>query len=127
MSRSFDFESLKKIHSDLTERKGRLDREMTGREREQGELERIDTQAEMVDVAQSLELIERNMSLQEQERRELASIDRALEKISSGEYGSCEDCGEEIPFKRLLAVPEARFCTRCQSLAERERARSRAG
>lgn len=126
MSHPFDFDQLKKFHIELLGRKSRLDQEMMGREQEQGELERIDTQAEMVDLAQNLELIERNSSLQEQERREMASIDRALIKIPSGDYGICEDCGEEIPLRRLEAIPEARFCARCQTVAERERLRMRA-
>jgi DnaK suppressor protein len=121
----FDVEALNQLRSELLERRSRIDHEMTRRELEQGELENIDTQAEMVDLAQNLELIERNVSLQEQERRELASIDLALAKLGSGTYGACEDCGEAIPVRRLQIVPEARLCARCQSVSERERSRSR--
>lgn len=115
--------TIEKIRTELLQRKARLDREMTGREREQGVLEQGDSQAELVDLAQSLELIERNTSLQEQERREVASIDAALVKLSLGNYGTCEDCDELIPVRRLLAVPEATVCARCQSVRERQRAR----
>src|ERR1700744_3344384 len=39
----------------------------------------------------------------------LARITRALRKIAEepGEYGLCEECGEEIALKRLEALPEA--------------------
>jgi hypothetical protein len=57
----FDVDALNQLRSELLLRRDRLDREMAGREREQGELERIDTQAEMVDLAQNLELIERKL------------------------------------------------------------------
>jgi DnaK suppressor protein len=126
MAPLIDVDLLNQVRLGLLERKARLDRDLIDREREQGELERIDTQAEMIDVAQNLELIERNSSLQEQERRELASIEAALLKIQSGRYGICEDCEEAIPTKRLIAVPEARLCARCQAFLERERSRSRA-
>ena len=111
------------IRSELLKRKARLDGEMQDREKEQVFLEQVDTQAEMVDVAQNLELIERNTSLQDQERREVASINAALTRLNQGNYGKCEDCAEAIPVKRLLAVPEATLCARCQSVRERERAR----
>ena len=35
----------------------------------------------------------------------LKKIDEALKRIEDGEFGSCEDCGDEIEPKRLLAQP----------------------
>ena len=29
------------------------------------------------------------------------------------EYGSCEECGDDILFERLLILPESKFCTHC--------------
>ena len=79
--------------------------------------------SEMGDVAQSLELLGRVSSLQEQERRELQSIERSLAKISTGSFGECESCGDSIGVKRLEVLPEAKLCTQCQSIEERENAR----
>jgi DnaK suppressor protein len=76
-------------------------------------------QAEMIDIAQTLEQLGRDASLAEQGRRELAAIERALAKMVSGGFGVCEECGEEIPVKRLLVVPEARLCANCQALEEK--------
>lgn len=45
--------------------------------------------------------------------RHLEELDRALERVSSGDYGSCERCGEPIAPGRLLARPAARTCIRC--------------
>ena len=45
--------------------------------------------------------------------RHLAELDRALERINSGDYGHCERCGEPIALGRLLARPAARTCIRC--------------
>ena len=41
---------------------------------------------------------------------------RALEKLerSAGEAGSCEECGEDIPWARLHAMPFAELCVGCQ-------------
>lgn len=44
----------------------------------------------------------------------LQLVDAALERLSNGEYGYCLQCEEEIDQKRLLAKPEASFCTKCQ-------------
>jgi DnaK suppressor protein len=80
---------------------------------------------EIIDIAQSLEHIDREKSLAEQERRDLRAIERALSKLSSGLFGVCEECGDEIPERRLMIVPEARLCTRCQAVEERQAVRVR--
>lgn len=85
----------------------------------------VGDQAELVDIAQAAEQLDRDTSLAEQERRELIAIERALAKIATGRFGICEDCEEEIPEKRLMIVPEARLCARCQSIEERQQGRHR--
>jgi DnaK suppressor protein len=47
--------------------------------------------------------------------REVASIDRALERIGEGTYGTCVSCGEQIAPARLEARPEAALCIGCAS------------
>jgi DnaK suppressor protein len=81
--------------------------------------------AEIIDIAQALEQIGRDTSLQEAERRELIAIERALAKMATGNFGICEECGEEIPSKRLMVLPEARLCANCQAFEERQNARTR--
>ena len=83
-------------------------------------------QAEIIDIAQSLEQIDRDKSLKEQERREMLAIERALAKMATGNFGICEECGEEIPAKRIHVLPEARLCANCQAFEERQQARVRA-
>lgn len=46
-------------------------------------------------------------------RNELAQINRALERIASGDYTACEQCGENIPLQRLEAVPYTSLCIGC--------------
>lgn len=48
-------------------------------------------------------------------------IDLALRKMSAGEYGICESCGDDISVKRLEAVPWARLCIGCAREHERRK------
>ena len=48
---------------------------------------------------------------------QLREVDLALERLSSGEYGTCANCGTSISSKRLQAVPWATLCVECQDRA----------
>ncbi|PKM46690.1 MAG: conjugal transfer protein TraR [Gammaproteobacteria bacterium HGW-Gammaproteobacteria-1] len=50
---------------------------------------------------------------------ELREAEAALERISTGGYGRCEDCGIDIPYARLQAYPAARRCIEHQALHEK--------
>ncbi len=47
------------------------------------------------------------------ERQMLDEIEEALGRLREGQYGICEDCGDEIPERRLKALPWARLCVPC--------------
>lgn len=47
-----------------------------------------------------------SMMLDEEERR----IQEARRALADGTYGTCVDCGKEIPARRLEAMPEAVRC-----------------
>ena len=51
---------------------------------------------------------------------EIDDIDAALHKLDNGSYGVCEECGEDIPVKRLDAVPSASYCVSCQHDIDRQ-------
>jgi DnaK suppressor protein len=44
----------------------------------------------------------------------LRLVDQALDRIDGGEFGVCQECGEEISEKRLRAIPWATYCVHCQ-------------
>ncbi|MGI8425907.1 MAG: TraR/DksA family transcriptional regulator [Actinomycetota bacterium] len=46
-------------------------------------------------------------------------IDKALEKISEGSYGLCENCGQPISADRLKALPHVLLCIKCKKAEER--------
>lgn len=71
-----------------------------------------------VDVALDTEYAEINSELADTEGRELAQIERALERVREGSYGVCERCGRKIPLARLQAVPHATMCIQCRRLTE---------
>jgi len=48
-------------------------------------------------------------------RETLDQVERALDKLSSGTYGACDDCGQPIDPLRLEAKPAARYCINCAS------------
>ncbi|MFL5919534.1 MAG: TraR/DksA C4-type zinc finger protein [Gaiellaceae bacterium] len=62
---------------------------------------------------------ELDYSLEENSEHVLADIDAALGRIEDGTYGTCTNCGKQIPEERLEARPWATLCIDCQR--ERER------
>jgi DnaK suppressor protein len=63
---------------------------------------------------------ELDMILTDREKRKLAQIDDAIERIEENTYGLCEDCGVKIPKARLKVLPFAKYCIECQEKTERE-------
>ena len=59
------------------------------------------------------------LAVSENESRQLALIDEALQRVEDKEYGECQNCGKEVNPKRLTAIPWARYCIDCQELVER--------
>ncbi|HKZ52266.1 MAG TPA: TraR/DksA family transcriptional regulator [Candidatus Acidoferrales bacterium] len=57
----------------------------------------------------------------QREQQLLSEVDAALVRLREGVFGLCERCGEEIPERRLKALPWARLCLDC---AERRAALS---
>ena len=54
------------------------------------------------------------------EGRFLFHIDEALRRIykSPDQFGVCQECGEDIGYERLDALPHARLCIKCKNLEE---------
>ena len=58
-------------------------------------------------------------TLEENSTRMLAAIDASLRRIEDGTYGTCANCGKEIPEGRLEAYPWASECIDCKRETER--------
>lgn len=46
-------------------------------------------------------------------RIRLAKLQRVLPCIGDEEFGECDECLAEIPFARLMLVPESEYCVSC--------------
>ena len=51
---------------------------------------------------------------------QLRMVEEALDRLESGDYGTCLSCDEPIAAKRLAAIPWARYCVTCQELVGEE-------
>jgi DnaK suppressor protein len=78
---------------------------------------RAEREIEFGDEAQSEEEQARIALIAEAESGEVARIDAALARISTGTYGRCARCGELIEPRRLEANPYAVQCTDCAETA----------
>ena len=60
---------------------------------------------------------DRNLTLRirDRERKLRGKIEEALQRVDDGEFGICEDCGEEIGPARLMARPVTTLCIKCKS------------
>tara|TARA_Y100001970_G_scaffold246347_1_gene314192 strand:- start:1701 stop:2150 length:450 start_codon:yes stop_codon:yes gene_type:complete len=78
------------------------------------------TSADIVDQASSY--TEKNVELRAINRqiKLITKIDSALKKIKEGTYGFCEETGEPIGLKRLMARPVATLCIAAQEKHEKE-------
>ena len=63
-----------------------------------------------------------DLRLRDRDRRLVQKVREALERIETGAYGTCEECGGPIGEERLLARPVTTQCLECKQEAEwRER------
>jgi DnaK suppressor protein len=71
-----------------------------------------------VHAAEALET-ELQVTLLDRRTQQVAQVRGALERLSNGEYGLCQDCEAFVGLPRLRALPFAQRCRECQSQAER--------
>ena len=53
---------------------------------------------------------EKDLSIEQNVRDLLQKIDRALQRIEAGTYGSCDRCGKPIETARIKALPYVDLC-----------------
>ncbi|WP_174615690.1 TraR/DksA C4-type zinc finger protein [Virgibacillus ihumii] len=53
---------------------------------------------------------EKDTALNEHAEKELEDINAALHALENGTYGICAECGRDIPYERLAAMPTADRC-----------------
>jgi len=58
----------------------------------------------------------------DRESRLLKEVQGAIARVEDDSFGTCLRCEEEIPEKRLKALPWAAYCVSCQEAIDRRRA-----
>jgi DnaK suppressor protein len=73
-----------------------------------------------IDESMEEELFSTELRLRDREKFLLGKIVSALERLDANTINECEDCGEPIGVKRLLARPVTTLCIDCKEERERE-------
>lgn len=60
------------------------------------------------------------LRIRDREAKLIRKIRYALQRLQEGTFGICEECGEEIPLKRLKARPVTTLCIECKEEQEAE-------
>lgn len=73
----------------------------------------------IVDLENALDVahLERNV-------HELEAVETTLARLNTPEFGTCSECGSDIPYPRLQANPPATRCITCQTVFERTHAQA---
>jgi DnaK suppressor protein len=113
-------ESMQKIRTILLQQKSAL---LSEAEVALNELPGVTIFPDMGDQASAETDMNFMLRLRGREQRLLKKIDEAIERIDSGTFGICDECGNEIDFKRLEARPVTTMCIACKTLQEEEEKR----
>ena len=65
------------------------------------------------EVLDALQVPAMAQALEARRQGRLMRIEAALQRLDSGDYGFCEECGESIPAKRLEIDPATERCVDC--------------
>ena len=84
------------------------------------ELDDNSASADVVDQATSYTGKAVEMRTVARNKKLINKIENAVKKIEDGTYGYCEETGEEIGLKRLMARPIASLCIEAQEKHEKQ-------
>jgi DnaK suppressor protein len=80
----------------------------------------LDVGRDSIDESTQENMLSTELRLRDREKWLLGKIDGALERLEAKTIDACEDCGEAIGFRRLLARPVTTLCIDCKEERERE-------
>lgn len=60
------------------------------------------------------------LRLRDRERKLIKKINQALQRIDDGDFGICQECGDDITVPRLKARPMTTLCIHCKSKQEED-------
>jgi DnaK suppressor protein len=112
-----DKEQTKQIEESLLEAIGKLQDNATSSLRMSMDRE-ADTGRDSIDQSVTEWLLSTDLRLRDREKKLLHKIRGAVERLQAGNIDECEDCGEAIGFKRLVARPMTTLCIHCKESRE---------
>jgi DnaK suppressor protein len=75
-----------------------------------------------IDESMEEEIFSTEMRLHDREKFLLNKVTKQLLRLEANEIDVCDECGEAISFRRLMARPVTTLCIDCKEQAEREEA-----
>lgn len=78
----------------------------------------VERSADEVDMRVGLDARDMDTMRLMRTSRRLEEVRAARQRLRDGSYGVCEACEEQIPPKRLEAVPWATYCVTCQEMRD---------
>ncbi len=83
-----------------------------------------DTGRDSIDLSVTEWLLSTDLRLRDREMKFLNKVRKALLRLDEGIIDECEDCGELIGFKRLMARPVTTLCIHCKESREEQEKQS---
>ncbi len=109
-------EQLLELHNRLIDQANEL---LTNAQNAMSELtENQEMDPDELDVAISATNRDLSLRFADRERKMLKKITKILERFQEGEYGSCDECGDAIGYRRLSHRPVASLCIDCKTEQE---------
>jgi DnaK suppressor protein len=78
------------------------------------------------EATESMEF-EKRLALENRLKPLLVEVDRALQKLDAGTYGTCDICNTSIDPARMEALPQAILCLSCRQKMKNAKTQSSAG
>jgi len=75
-----------------------------------------------IDESMEEEIFSTEMRLHDREKFLLNKVNKQIARLEANEIDVCEECGESISFRRLMARPVSTLCIDCKEQAERDEA-----
>lgn len=79
-----------------------------------------DTGRDSIDQSTSEGMLSTDLRLRDREKKLLNKINGAMSRLNSDNIDECEDCGDPIGFKRLMARPVTTLCIHCKESREEQ-------
>ena len=113
--------TLERFRKRLEEEKDRLEEQIEDYERDLEEARLTESSSDRSPdpgnaEASSMKLeYAKELSIEQNTLDLLSKVNRALDRVAAGTYGTCESCGNAIPVERLDVLPYSTLCVECAS------------